>query len=106
MNSTHETERAMKEALERYQEALAAKKCRSCGCFHNLVQALEKAFPAGQGPEELRELTEAAKQCLVPPLYDCLGCEVCLPPLVLNALVRALGEAVADLEVCPSEPVP
>jgi tetrahydromethanopterin S-methyltransferase subunit A len=105
MNATHIKERALKEALERYQEAMAAEKCQACGCFHNLVQALEKAFPAGQGPEELKELTETAKQCLVPPRYDCLGCEVCLPPLVLNALGQALGEAVADLEVCPSEPV-
>jgi tetrahydromethanopterin S-methyltransferase subunit A len=95
----------LKEALQRYHEAMAAEKCRACGCFHNLVQALEKAFPAGQGPEELRELTEAAKQCLVPRRYDCLGCEVCLPPLVLHALGQAWGEAVADLEACPSEPV-
>jgi tetrahydromethanopterin S-methyltransferase subunit A len=98
-------ERALKEGLERYQEAMAAEKCRACGCFHNLVQALEKAFPAGQGIKELRKLTEAAKQCLMPPSYDCLGCEICLPPLVINALERALGEAVSDLEVCPSEPV-
>ncbi len=105
MNLTYEKERALQEALERLQEAMAAGKCRACGCFHNLVKALEKAFSAGQGPKELRELTAAAKQCLVPPRYDCLGCEVCLPPLVLNALGQALGEAVADLEVCPSEPV-
>jgi tetrahydromethanopterin S-methyltransferase subunit A len=105
MNLTHEQERALKEALERLQEAVAAEKCRACGCFHNLVKTLEKAFPARQGPKELRELTEGAKQCLVPPRYDCLGCEVCLPPLVLNALGEALGEAVADLEVCPSAPV-
>jgi tetrahydromethanopterin S-methyltransferase subunit A len=105
MNLTHEKECALKEALERLQEAVAAEKCRACGCFHNLIQALEKAFPAGQGPQELRELTAAAKQCLVPQRHDCLGCEVCLPPLMLNALGQALGEAVADLEVCPSEPV-
>jgi tetrahydromethanopterin S-methyltransferase subunit A len=105
MNVSREKERALKDALERMQEAMAAEKCRACGCFHNLVKALEKAFPAGQGPEELRELTAAAEQCLVPPRYDCLGCEVCLPPLVLNALGQALGGAVADLEVCPSEPV-
>ncbi len=105
MNLTHEKERALQEALERLQEAVAAEKCRACGCFHNLVKALDKAFPAGQGPQELRELTAAAKQGLVPQRYDCLGCEVCLPPLVLNALGQAWGEAVADLEVCPSEPV-
>jgi hypothetical protein len=55
MNLTHEKECALKEALERLQEAVAAEKCRACGCFHNLIQALEKAFPAGQGPQKLRE---------------------------------------------------
>ncbi|MBM4288358.1 MAG: DUF4346 domain-containing protein [Deltaproteobacteria bacterium] len=105
MNSTDEKDRALQEALELLKKATDAEKCRACGCFHNLVQALEKTFPAGQGPKELRELMAAAKQCLVPQRYDCLGCEVCLPPLVLNALSQALGEAVADLEVCPSEPV-
>jgi len=105
MNLSREKEQAFKEALTYLQEAMAAEKCRACGCFHNLLQALEKAFPEGKGPEGLMHLTEAAKQCLVPPLYDCLGCEVCIPPLVLNALGQALGEAVSDLEVCPSEKV-
>jgi tetrahydromethanopterin S-methyltransferase subunit A len=105
MNSTHEKERALREALERLHEAIGAEKCRSCGCFHNLVQALDEALPTKQGPRELWELNAVAKQCLVPSRYDCLGCEVCLPPLVLNALGLALGDAFADLEVCPSEPV-
>lgn len=105
MNPTQEREPAFKEALGHLQEAMAAEKCRACGCFHSLVQALEKAFPVGKRPEELAHLTEAAKQCLVPLRYDCLGCEVCIPPLVLDALGQALGDAVPDMEVCPSEPV-
>jgi len=92
-------------ALSHLQESMAAEKCRACGCFHNLLQTLEKGFPEGEGPRELWETVEAAKQCLVPPRYDCLGCEVCIPPMVMNALTQALGEAVYDLEVCPSEPV-
>lgn len=105
MNLSREKEQAFKAALMYLQEAMAAEKCRACGCFHSLLQALEKAFPERKGPEELMHLTEAAKQCLVPQRYDCLGCEVCIPPLVLNALGQTLGDAVSDLEVCPSEPV-
>ncbi len=87
------------------REAMAAEKCRACGCFHNLVLALGKAFPSGEGPGELRKAVEAAGRCLVEQRYDCLGCEVCIPPLVLNALTRSLDEAVSDLEVCPAEKV-
>lgn len=105
MNMNHEKERALQEALQRLQEAMAEEKCRACGCFHNLLPALERAFPNGEGPRELRRMVEAAKGCLVEQRYDCLGCEECLPPLVMNALTQALGEAVSDLEVCPTEKV-
>ncbi len=105
MNSIDERDRAYKEALGHMQEAMSSGKCRACGCFHNLLQALEKAFPKGQGPEELLKLMVEAKRCLVPPHSDCLGCEVCIPPLVLNALSQTWGEIVGDLEVCSSEPV-
>jgi tetrahydromethanopterin S-methyltransferase subunit A len=105
MNLSREKEPAFKEALTYLQEAMAAEKCRGCGCFHQLVLALEQAFPAGAGPQELRETVKAAKLCLVERQYDCLGCEVCIPPLVVNALTQALGDAVADLEVCPTEKV-
>jgi tetrahydromethanopterin S-methyltransferase subunit A len=105
MNLSREKEQAFKEALTHLQEAMAAEKCRACGCFQQLVVALEQAFPAGAGPQELRETVKAAQLCLVERQYDCLGCEVCIPPLVVNALTQALGEAVADLEVCPTEKV-
>ena len=105
MNLSREKELAFKEALMYLQEAMAAEKCRACGCFHQLVLALEQAFPAGAGPQELRETVKAAKLCLVERQYECLGCEVCIPPLVVNMLAQALGEAVADLEVCPTEKV-
>ena len=87
------------------QEAIAEEKCRACRCFHSLLAALEKAFPKEENPEELRKAVQAAKRCLVKQRYDCLGCEVGIPPLVLSALTRALGEAVSELEVCPAEKV-
>ncbi len=105
MNLSREQDQAFQEALTYLQEAMAAEKCRACGCFHNLLSALEQAFPKGEAREELRKAVEAANRCMVEQRYDCLGCEVCIPPLVLNALTRALGEAVANLEICPSEKV-
>ena len=105
MNLSKEKDQAFKEALMYLQEAMAAEKSRACGCFHQLVVALEQAFSEGASPQELWETVEAAKRCLVERQYDCLGCEVCIPPLVVNALTQALGEAVADLEVCPTEKV-
>ncbi len=105
MNLSREKGEAFEEALMYLREAMATDKCRACGCFHQLVVALEQAFPAGVGPQELRETVKAAKRCLGKHQYDCLGCEVCIPPLVVNALTQALGEAVSDLEVCRTEKV-
>lgn len=105
MKLTEAATQAYKEALAYLHEAIGAEKCRSCGCFHNLVKALEEAVQETPGLEDLRKLTAAAKQCLLAWRYDCLGCEVCIPPLVLNALGQALGAAFADLEVCPAEKV-
>jgi tetrahydromethanopterin S-methyltransferase subunit A len=105
MNLSKEKEQAFNKGLRYLQEAVAAENCRACGCFHQLVVVLEQAFLAGVGPQELQETVEAAKRCLVERQYECLGCEVCIPPLVVNALTQALGEAVADLEVCPCEKV-
>jgi tetrahydromethanopterin S-methyltransferase subunit A len=105
MNLAPERQHAFDEALNYLQEAADLEKCRACGCFQQLIPALEQAFPNGEGPGELREAVEKAKSFLVEQRYDCLGCEVCIPPLALNALTRALGEAVSDLEVCPGEQV-
>jgi tetrahydromethanopterin S-methyltransferase subunit A len=105
MNLSKEKDQAFNKGLRYLQEAVAAENCRACGCFHQLVVVLEQAFLAGVGPQELQETVEAAKRCLVERQYECLGCEVCIPPLVVNALTQALGEAVADLEVCPCEKV-
>jgi tetrahydromethanopterin S-methyltransferase subunit A len=96
---------AYKEALSHLHEAMAAEKCRACGCFHHLLLALEKAFPEGEDLLELGALVKEANRRLTEQQYDCLGCEVCIPPLVLNTLSQALGEVMADLQVCPTEKV-
>lgn len=68
MNLSGEKEQGFKEALGYLQAAMAAEKCRACGCFHQLIIALEEAFPSGAGPpehpRELLETVQAAKQFL------------------------------------------
>jgi tetrahydromethanopterin S-methyltransferase subunit A len=105
MNLSREQEPAFKKALSYLQDAVASEKCLACGCFQQLVVALEQVFPAEAGPQELQEMVQAARRRLVERQYECLGCEVCIPPLVVDALTQALGGAVADLEVCPTEKV-
>jgi tetrahydromethanopterin S-methyltransferase subunit A len=103
MTLTNDRTLAYKEALSYLQDAISAETCRSCGCFHNLIHALGRALPEEGDLSELRELLKEVN--LAEQQYDCLGCEVCIPPLVLNSLTQAFGEAMADLGVCPSERV-
>ena len=103
MNLSREKEQALKEALTYLQEAIAADKCRACGCFHQLVVALEQAFLAGAGPQELQETVEAAKRCLVERQYECLGCEVCIPPLVVNTLTQVWVRRWPTLRCAPQK---
>jgi tetrahydromethanopterin S-methyltransferase subunit A len=86
------------EAVRQLRSAAEAKKCWGCGCLHNSLDAITKALPMEQQPAELREAIGLARQRLTPTKYDCLGCEVCYPPLAMNAL-NIEGEA------CPAETV-
>lgn len=93
------------EALVIFQRAVAAEKCWSCGCFHNLLRALSKGFADKSFSPELSEALNQAQKCLTEAKYDCLGCEVCFPPLVLEALSRETGADLLDLDICPAEVV-
>ncbi len=86
------------EAIRQLNEATAAKKCWGCGCLHSSLAAIEKAVPAEARTAELDAAICAARQRLIPVKYDCLGCEVCYPPLAMNALN-------IDGEACPAEQV-
>lgn len=87
---------ALAEAVKQLGEATAAKKCWRCGCLHNSLKSLEEAMPEGERPEALDAAIRAARGRLVPVQYECLGCEVCYPPLAMNAL--GVGA-----EACPGE---
>ncbi len=86
------------EAVARLQEAVDAKKCRRCGCLHSSLEAIERAIPVARRSPGLAVVMEKARTRLVPVQYDCLGCEVCFPPLAMNALQ-------IEAEGCPSEKV-
>jgi len=103
--SEKDQHRALQDALVPLREATAARKCWSCGCFHNLLESVKRAFPSGQLPTGLDEAVDLAQKRLVEVEYPCLGCEICYPALVINALSRIVGEESLDFEVCPSEKV-
>lgn len=85
------------EAIAQVQDATAAKKCWTCGCFHSSVKVIWETLP-DDSPEALKDAIEAARDTLQGIDYDCLGCEVCYPALAINAL-----EIEAD--ACPTEEV-
>jgi len=97
--------KTLEKALSLFSEASAAKKCRACGCFHALLRALAKDFPVEGLPEELTEAVTRARECLPEVQYDCFGCEVCFPPLIMTALSQAMGNDFVELDLCPGEKV-
>ena len=94
---------ALEKALSLFSEASAAKNCRACGCFHALLRALAKDFGVDGLSEELTEAVTRAKECLTEVQYDCFGCEVCFPPLIVTALSQAIGKDLVELDLCPGE---
>ncbi|MDA8065673.1 MAG: DUF4346 domain-containing protein [Thermaerobacter sp.] len=75
--------------------AARTKKCRSCGCLHSSLDALERAFPPVSAPLELAAAMAYARANLAEIRYDCLGCRVCHP-------ARALELLDLGLETCPA----
>jgi tetrahydromethanopterin S-methyltransferase subunit A len=95
----------LEEAVTCLEEAAAAPKCWACGCFHNLLRAIDRAFAPGQCPPEFEIATNLARGRLTEVKYDCLGCEVCYPPLIMDALLKIIDEPAFAAQVCPSEKV-
>jgi tetrahydromethanopterin S-methyltransferase subunit A len=86
------------EALRQLKEAAAAKKCWPCGCLHGSLDAIERALPENEQPEELRDVLDELRSKRVEQQYECIGCDPCYPPLAVNALS-------IDGEACPSDDV-
>lgn len=96
----------IKEASGLIEEAAAAEKCWSCGCFHGSLAAIDRAFSEAKPPPEMEAAIAAGRDRLVPQEYDCLGCEVCYPALAINALGEVMGDRFADVSVCAPAPPP
>jgi tetrahydromethanopterin S-methyltransferase subunit A len=96
---------AIEEAVAQLREAAEAKKCWPCGCFHNGLASVERAFPDGTRSVELEAVIRVARERLVEARYDCLGCEICYPAVAINALSQLGGEHHIEVGGCPTAPV-
>ena len=103
LSQTNTTE--IEGAIKHLKEAAAAKKCWSCGCFHNSLAAIEKAIAPDQRSSEFDIILKAGYKHLVPVKYDCLGCDVCYGALIINSLDPLFGGCNGELKVCPSTQV-
>jgi len=81
--------------------AAGAKKCWSCGCLRDTLDAIDRAFPNGGAPVPLRTTAANAREHVGEIKYDCLGCKVCYPAVAVNHLNQLPGAAV-DLDPCPA----
>lgn len=91
--------RALQIVREQFDEAIAAKKCHSCGCLQQTVEALSGTEVGGV----LASSLDAARAVFVPKKYDCLGCAICFPAIAANAFADAYPAAAATLDLCPTE---
>lgn len=98
------TEQNVKRSLtiirDQLAEAVAARKCHTCGCLHSTVQALSGTE---FGARDLADSLAAARAVFAPKKYDCLGCSVCFPALAANAFADAFPDTAEGLDLCPTE---
>ena len=73
-------------AITHLRAAAAAEKCCSCGCLRGTLEQLRELCAAGDVPPELVQAVELTRSRLHEVRYDCLGCTVCHPAEVANAL--------------------
>lgn len=92
--------RSLAVVREQLAEAVAARKCHSCGCLHATVEALLGTEP---GRRELGESLAAARAVFAPKKYDCIGCAVCFPAIAANAFADAFPHQAEGFDLCPTE---
>jgi len=77
------------DAIAHLRDAAGAKKCWACGCLHTSLTTIETGLPTNARPAAFADALNAARECLTPVRYECLGCDVCYPALAVNALTSA-----------------
>lgn len=102
----NETRRSVSnEALSYLRDAVEAKKCHHCGCFHSFLQGIDRNFPEAQRPTVFSNLIKHGRERLSDVRYDCFGCELCYPPTILNTLEQEGVIKVVDADSCCAEMV-
>lgn len=95
----------LKIAEEEISNTIKYSKCYKCGCQQGTIKALEKnieSFPVDEkGP--LKSLIEKAKATFLPVEYDCLGCKVCYPSLITNAIAANYPSITIEDDGCSLE---
>jgi tetrahydromethanopterin S-methyltransferase subunit A len=81
------------------REAMAANKCRRCGCFHDTINALQDSSTIAGA---LGGMLTEAHHLFQTKRYDCLGCEVCWPAVVQN-LAAELDPVLAEGSHCATQ---
>lgn len=92
-------------ATEQIGNTIKYSKCYKCGCQQGTVMALEKnleAFPESD-KAPLKELIEKAQKTFLPMEYDCLGCKVCYPSIITNAIAATYPSIVIEDDGCSLE---
>ena len=92
-------------ADEQIGNTIKYSKCYKCGCQQGTIKALEKNienFPTDdKGP--LQGLIEKAKSTFLPMEYDCLGCKVCYPSIITNAIAAIYPTITIEDDGCSLE---
>ncbi len=91
--------RALAALATELREAMAARKCWRCGCFHETVTALQGSAAIHS---LLGVLLAEARGLFEDRRYDCLGCEICWPAVSMN-LAAEIDPAMAEQAHCATE---
>jgi tetrahydromethanopterin S-methyltransferase subunit A len=77
--------------------AADARKCWTCGCLRHALDTIDRALPSPKHTGALDAALAEARDHLLPERYECRGCDVCFPAVVLNDLAadHELDEAIA-----------
>ena len=87
-------------AKEQIENTIRYSKCYKCGCQQGTIKSLEKNlvnFPAEES-SALQSLIEKAKETFLPLEYDCLGCKICYPSIITNAVASIHPTIHIDIE--------
>lgn len=96
---------SIKKAIELLKKAADAKKCFSCGCFHDTVGSIKKAYDDNAMPESLREILEDSESVFTEKKYECLGCDECWPAIAVNVMSESDSTPEIDPASCGTDPL-